>query len=466
MCIYEFRKKRMFMKFTLVSLLFVVTACSSSHKKEIPDINPMPGNVSMIQAATGATETYINILRGRWANYSYYVETKGQRTGMLRKYSEVVPGADYQWAVDKIHVSQLEPNIKYELVVYHNKFKTEIERREFYTLDLSKKKLKFVVGSCMSENHIFQHVIPEIWNLVNKQNPDLLLLIGDNVYVDEFDLVRRNQNVSARDIWQRYIDTIRNLPIYKQRKLVPILATWDDHDFGTNNSNKNFHKKEVAKKVFRAFYSSPNIKGVTEYFKNNISFQFMGFGQRFIFLDNRFYREKPGSSSKNGHFGKEQNKWAFDSLNQRDLPTWFVSGGQFFSSQFLLKNGRQVNETFMEDYKSNHQEFVSKLATSNSPVAFLSGDIHYTEIMKIGKDQLGYTSYEVTSSPMHSFIFRPKKKADEFFSNPKRLVAVKDYNFVVIESQVNSNKEWNIKVKAVGPKNPDGFFEKNYNIYR
>ena len=47
-------------------------------------------------------------------------------------------------------------------------------------------------------------------------------------------------------------------------------------------------------------------------------------------------------------------------------------------------------------------EFLDELADSDAKVLFLSGDRHFTEIMEIPAEVLGYQTYEFTSSPVHS----------------------------------------------------------------
>ncbi|MCB0356207.1 MAG: hypothetical protein KDD40_04330, partial [Bdellovibrionales bacterium] len=132
------------------------------------------------------------------------------------------------------HISRLKPNVTYEFVAYNDKYKMEIDRRTFSTLTLDKKNVQFVVASCMSDHFRYRHITKRIWQQIVELKPDLLLLVGDNVYVDDLDLVSR-ANVSAFDIWQRYSDSINNTPIYHKKHLIPILATWDDHDYGVDN---------------------------------------------------------------------------------------------------------------------------------------------------------------------------------------------------------------------------------------
>jgi phosphodiesterase/alkaline phosphatase D-like protein len=159
-------------------------------------------------------------------------------------------------------------------------------------------------------------------------------------------------------------------------------------------------------------------------------------------------------------WGQGLHQWAVHKIKSQSLPTWLVSGGQFFAPPFKLKSGQQVNESFMNDYPRNFEILMADLRSSKSPVAFLSGDIHFSEIMKIESDFLGYDTFELTSSPLHAHIFRANDHQDEFFENKRRIKATKDYNFLWVESFYNPNSEWEIKVKSLGPNmKTQSFFE-------
>ncbi|MCB0391908.1 MAG: alkaline phosphatase family protein [Bdellovibrionales bacterium] len=450
--------------FVLILILLLSIRCTQVPKEWSLDANPQSGQLSIIQTTTSENETFINILRGKNASYTYTVELAGNKVGAIRKYKTVSGGPLHHWRIDKLHISRLQPNVTYDFVVYNSKLNYEVDRRRFSTLTLDKKNVQFVIASCMSDHHRFGHIREQIWQQVSNLNPDLILMIGDNVYVDDFDFVDR-KSVSKFDIWQRYIDTLRIIPFYRQKKLIPVLATWDDHDYGLNNSGKGFTQKWNSLDVFKTIYMGLDIPGVAELSKSSVYNEFIGFGQKFLLLDNRFFRDKSNSKSKYAYLGKRQQKWLISKLNKDTKPTWVIAGGQFFSPTYKLKNGKQVNESFMADYPINYRGFVSDLKSSSSPIAFLSGDVHYSEIMEIESDILGYTSYEITSSPLHSYLFRANKEQDEFFKNTRRIAAVKDYNFIYIDSFIENNL-WHINVKSYGPKQEDPFFTKNLIIKR
>jgi alkaline phosphatase D len=99
-------------------------------------------------------------------------------------------------------------------------------------------------GSCAREDRE-----QPIWDAIVDADPDLFLFIGDNVYVDIPEVPERPEqfglayaNLAAKPGWQQLIAT------------TPVLATWDDHDYGLNDAGKEWVMKDVAKDFFMAFY--------------------------------------------------------------------------------------------------------------------------------------------------------------------------------------------------------------------
>ncbi len=43
----------------------------------------------------------------------------------------------------------------------------------------------------------------------------------------------------------------------RMRQQVPIVGVWDDHDFGMDNSGKEYKNKETAKKLYLDFLDEP-----------------------------------------------------------------------------------------------------------------------------------------------------------------------------------------------------------------
>jgi alkaline phosphatase D len=85
--------------------------------------------------------------------------------------------------------------------------------------------------------------------VIIETEPDLWIWAGDNVYGDSPDT-----EVLKEKYQQQY-----NQPDYQVfRKSVPIIGTWDDHDYGENNSGKWFQSKEAAQQLALDFLEEPD----------------------------------------------------------------------------------------------------------------------------------------------------------------------------------------------------------------
>lgn len=438
------------------------------------DFTTNPGWVSVFQTFTSSTETSINILRPRLTDIEYYFQ---ENTGEVKDidYKKLAPlkivkttsGPHIHWKVDRVFIEKLDPKKTYRLLVVNKRGYKTIDWRVFKTLETGKSQARFIVGSCMSDSHAFEHARAKIWDQMLTHNAEFLILLGDQVYVDDFDFVKRNE-VSEFDIWTRYIDSFRKIPLFQNRQLIPIFSTWDDHDYGTNNADKTFKSKAAAKMIYTAFFGGEPIKDVVSLSQEGVYLSFNGFNQKFVFMDDRYFRE-PSSANPYGQWGKQQHQWFANQLKTATTPVWIANGGQFFTNATFVKKEdgtqKQINETFIKDHPAHFNQLLTDIKQAAYPVLFLSGDIHYSEIAEIEKPMLGYTTYEITSSPVHSYIYRDEKGQDTFLDNPRRIVAAKEYNYLVVDSSANG-KNLKINVSSFGLKQSEPYFDKKLEVVR
>ena len=99
---------------------------------------------------------------------------------------------------------------------------------------------RIAFGSCAEQ----QRPQP-IWEAIVAAEPQRFIFLGDNIYGDTQDMT------VLRDKYQ----LLAEVPGFqKLRKTCPVLATWDDHDFGLNDSGGEYPKKAEAQQVFLDFY--------------------------------------------------------------------------------------------------------------------------------------------------------------------------------------------------------------------
>lgn len=140
---------------------------------------------------------------------------------------------------------------------------------------------RIAFGSCQNENRSMA-----FWDAIAAQKPQAFLLIGDNVYGDTGatwsaeipSLVASYRKLSARQEWDRF------------RRSVPMMTTWDDHDFGANDAGGSFAFKEYAEKIYEAYWgASDEVKARPGVYESRIVGP-EGKRVQFILLDTRFFR--------------------------------------------------------------------------------------------------------------------------------------------------------------------------------
>ena len=94
-------------------------------------------------------------------------------------------------------------------------------------------------GSCAKQDQ------PQpIWDAVVAGAPDLFILLGDNIYgdTDDMQLLR-----------EKYGQLQRQPGFAKLRATCPVVATWDDHDFGRDDAGAEFELRAESQRVFLDF---------------------------------------------------------------------------------------------------------------------------------------------------------------------------------------------------------------------
>ncbi|MDO6463825.1 alkaline phosphatase D family protein [Pseudoalteromonas carrageenovora] len=102
---------------------------------------------------------------------------------------------------------------------------------------------KILFGSCGHQDKDIS-----IFNTINKEQGDLFIFLGDNIYGDTNDmavLANKYQKLGAK-------------PGFKALKeQTPIIAMWDDHDFGQNDAGKEYPHKEQSRQIMLNFWEEP-----------------------------------------------------------------------------------------------------------------------------------------------------------------------------------------------------------------
>ncbi len=452
-------------KYGFLLLIFAINVLAQDNPPEF-----LGERYPMMQSSTSDREVYFNVLVPRLKDYSIQARLKNPKD---KRNNPVIKGEAVGEAIrdpqallhDKVlkfKLSGLEPGKDYTLELIENsKFGSEKkDTREFKTFANESRPAKFATVSCMCDEIVYEKPRQVLWKKLAEQNPDLVFLIGDLTYVDSFDVVERGKATDL-DIWQRYINSFKVNPFFRQYRLIPTAATWDDHDTGIDNGNKNTPTLPEARRAFRALYGAFNIPGFVETAPVGLNQIIKIFGQNFVLLDNRSFRETHEVNSRFAHFGEEQEKWLISKMQTENGP-FFLFNGDMWGSPTITKTSiigkvSRLTESIFGDHPDNYNELMKSLNATGKVFVLLSGDIHNSQIIEHGPQFQGprqnpFKTWEITSSPMHSIVFQPKPNEDVLWPDPQRVVGAKEYNFVIVQSKIVNNDTVDIEATSIGMK--------------
>lgn len=274
------------------------------------------------------------------------------------------------------------------------------------------KKITF--GSCASQDK------PQpIWETLIRQNPDLFLFIGDNVYADTEDMAvmqERYEKLLAKPGYQKLLST------------APVLSIWDDHDYGRNDAGAEYPKKKQAEKIFLDFFqvdkNSPRRKRPGIYGAK--IFGEPGKQVQIILLDTRYFRDPLIRNSESRESKKEKNIIGHY-LPTQDTSTTILGGTQWEWLEVQLKKAADVriiasgiqvvaHEKGAESWGNFPHErkrlFDLIEKTRATGVIFISGDVHFSEISKT--DEGPYSLIDFTSSGITNFYERASRAVNSY----------------------------------------------------
>ncbi|MCB0340992.1 MAG: alkaline phosphatase family protein [Pseudobdellovibrionaceae bacterium] len=394
--------------------------------------------LAILQGATSETTTQVAILRkkNQPLEYVLYWMAEGQPQPIMAESQKKWEREDSDWVVDHVYYQELKPSTPYWLDVVGDRGQV-IDRRQLKTLDLSSPAVTLAVASCMDDH--FEKEQAEIWPEVLKNKPQIIFMIGDNSYADMG--IGLRPHARPKDLWRRNAETRNRLAVFRTSSLTPIFAVWDDHDYGANNGDRTYKYKNESAEIFRAFFpqralSDSLIKGpgVSQYFK--------GFQQGFLFADNRTFRSPNNQNDDDEtHWGIDQENWILENLNAGSMPTWIINGDQIWG-------GYHKFESYEYNHPMNFKNTMDRLGKTQSPVIFLSGDRHLTEVMAIKPPEFAYPTFEITTSGIHAKTY---PSGWDKTPNLRQITGrAESLNYMIIQSLVKPTL-LQIDVTAFGP---------------
>lgn len=293
---------------------------------------------------------------------------------------------------------------------------------------------RIAFGSC---NH--EHLSQGYWGVIGRENPQAFLFIGDNVYGD----TGWTGDAALTSLQQSYAKQSTHPEFRAFREAVPMLATWDDHDFGLNDAGGSFALKGWAETIFETYWqSTPEVRARPGIYDSRIVGP-EGRRTQIIMLDTRYFRSDmarmewsrqrpplgvylPNEDESTTVLGEEQWAWLQQELAKPADFRMIVSSIQVLTEAH--------NYESWENFPHERARLLDMIGARNGGgVVLLSGDRHaggiYTE------DVNGEEMWEITSSSLN-FAFGNTADNTAREPDPRRVtdfIAEENYGLVDID---------------------------------
>lgn len=258
---------------------------------------------------------------------------------------------------------------------------------------------RIAFGSCADQDK----PLP-IFDAIAAAKPDLLLLLGDNMYAD----LDKKVKVTPDVIREKYALMDKVPGFAKLRSSCTLLGTWDDHDYGRNDAGAEWEHKDDAQAALLDFFRVP---------KDDPRRQRRGVyhaevygppGKRVqvILLDTRYHRSPlkkapfdpktrisaviPNTDPDATFLGAEQWKWLEEQLKKPAELRLLASSIQVVSDEHPFEKWANIP-------KERERLYALLNSTRATGVIVLSGDRHLAEV-SLDTKSVGFPLYDVTSS--------------------------------------------------------------------
>ncbi len=313
----------------------------------------------------------------------------------------------------------LEPGAKYEYALsidgepQHFPFPLAFKTSPLWEWRGPPPDLKFIFGTCAYLNEpVYDRPGPaygktlETFKLMGESGADFMVWGGDNWYFREADYD------SVSGLWYRAQHDRATPELQRLFAAMPHYATWDDHDFGSNDSNKSFEFKDETLRIFQAYWGNPTYG---EADNPGVYFKFFQGDAAFFVTDDRWYRDDDhldpaAATGLKTQYGARQRDWLKQSLlHAQMLPEAGGHGPKRYPFKFIVTGGQFLtdfggsSETFAY-YQAERADLLKFIQENGiTGVIFLTGDIHFTEL---AREKVSATQwvYELTSSPFSSGV--------------------------------------------------------------
>lgn len=289
-------------------------------------------------------------------------------------------GADYSVATEQTiaQLDNLSPNTRYEYTING-------EHKDswwFKTRPEEDTTTRIAFGSCANE----KEGSSKVWNRMDEEGIVALVLLGDTPYIDTTDLALQRRRYQEFATVPAFAKLVAHTPVY---------STWDDHDFGKNDTDGNLKGKENSRQAFSEHRPNPSVgendQGIYTSFKQGPVEVFL--------LDARWFaRTEISENNIPTLLGKKQWEWLEQSLKTSTAPFKILACGMIFNDAT-----RPGKTDHWGNYPTEYYRLLSIIKRNSiSGIILISGDIHWSRVIEHNTEsKIGYNLIECITSPIH-----------------------------------------------------------------
>lgn len=326
----------------------------------------------------------------------------------------------------------------------------------FFTfIPLSSEENKQIIqrigfGSCLE-----QWNPQDIWKPMIEYKPELFIWLGDNIYYDSYIAEEKKY----------YYDLLTNRKEYKDLKSISrMLYTWDDHDYGINDSGAEYQDKVNSQRIFLEAFEEK--KDSPRWTRPGVydSYYFGPKGKRLqvIILDTRYFRSELKRDWKK-YFGVKRNVPNNDpnaTILGEEQWNWFSKELEKEADLRLIVSSIQIVNNFHPfekwgNFPADRKKFFDTIKEKKAKrVIILSGDRHMSEL-SVEKENLPYPIYDFTSSSFNKpFKFIEPEESPVRIGN-----AIVEENFGTLDINWNAKDPF-VEMKIISPSGKQEFYHK------
>lgn len=261
---------------------------------------------------------------------------------------------------------------------------------------------RIALGSCANQNSpilVFDQIV--------RSNPGLYLSLGDAIYADYDFTNKTKKNVTSETLkadWKTLADRQDWQLLVKE---IPVLATWDNHDYGDQEAGKDFNLKQVSKQIFLEFFQLPQshpVRNRPGIYRSEV-FGPEGRQVKIVLLDTRSFKvtaphansNSPGSvgrylpeTSPGSLLGDSQWLWLEEQFASNEEIIFLVSSTQ------VIPDAKRMDEWGI--YPAERSRLLDLVQSKGKGrTVILSGNVHFSEVSSL-RDSNNLPVYEFTAS--------------------------------------------------------------------